>query len=482
MIPNASDISGRTKFRKPYPYFIRHPGFTIINLRAALYLCSVKDRTADSIGSETVMIDSDEALIGSRPHRFQWHFVPITTPLRQSLFYALLFAGSGASLPFIPLWLSAHGMAAGQIGIILAIPLLGRAVTGPLSGIWAERFVIYRTPMVLLGVVGAIAYALMMPGTLYGGLAFPVFLLLYFVGYTALTNIGPLLDAMTMQLARREKFTFATARAAGSAAFVFANVSLGFILQDGSTQTVLIWVVCAAILMALGGRYLLKPYSRAEAATDVVAPKIPGVQRFLQVIRGEGFILLIVSAGCLQAAHAFYYAFSTIIWKARDLSSGTCGLLWAAAIAGEIAFLTFGETFRRSLGPWRMLIVAGIFGIIRWSLMAFSPPLWALLPLQLFHGFTFAAGYLAALELVICLTPNSFDNLGQTVNSAFSAGLMTGVATLASGPLFEEIGPYGYGMMAALALAGTATSVWMYSRRTHLLKTAPRRPPYASSR
>lgn len=70
---------------------------------------------------------------------------PLTTLRRQAIFYALAYAGTGASLPFMPLWLKTHGMTAGQIGLILAAPLLLRALSGPVSGLWADSFRLYRT-------------------------------------------------------------------------------------------------------------------------------------------------------------------------------------------------------------------------------------------------------------------------------------------------------------------------------------------------
>ena len=390
----------------------------------------------------------------------------LTTAMRQSLFYALLFAGVGASLPFIPLWLSRHGMTPSQISIILAIPLLGRAVTGPMTGIWADRFARYRSPMLILALTGALAYGLMLPGSAYGPYAFAAFLALYFVGYTCINNISPLLDTMTLQLARAQRFSQASARAWGSAAFVAANVTLGIILQSASTQIVVIWIVCAALGLAFVGRRLLLPHPRQERPPAAAKSKSGGLGPLL---RSHGFVVLLIATGCLQAAHGFYYAFSTIIWKDRGFSSSTCGFLWAAAVAGEVLFLAFGGKLRHQLGPWRLLIVAGIFGVIRWAAMMSLPPLWLLWPLQLLHGLTFAAAYIAGLELVYCLTPKGYENLAQTVNSAYTVGLMTGLVTLASGSLFEFAGARAYGAMALLSLVGLGSAAWLLANRRTLV-------------
>jgi len=395
--------------------------------------------------------------------------VYFATPWRQALFYALLFAGTGASLPFIPVWFGQHGMNASQIGLILALPLLGRAVTGPLSGVWADRFPRYRSPMLIMAATGAVAYGLMALSPLYGPFRFAAFLALYFIGYTSITNIGPLLDAMTLQLSRVQNFSYAAARAAGSAAFIFANVALGWLMQAAGVWVVLVWIVAAGLAVGIIGRMLLQPHPRADVPQAATLPRPSGRQRFRAVMRDEGLLLLLLAAGLLQAAHAFYYAFSTIIWQGRGISATACGFLWAAAVVGEIGFLAISTRVRHAIGSWKLLMLGAAFGVVRWAFMAFQPPLALLFPLQLLHGLSFAAVYIASLDLVFRLAPTGTEGLAQTINSAYSQGLMTGIATLVAGLVFQTFGPRGYALMAGLAMLGFAVAYWLYTQRTRLL-------------
>ncbi|ESQ92452.1 hypothetical protein ABENE_08730 [Asticcacaulis benevestitus DSM 16100 = ATCC BAA-896] len=132
---------------------------------------------------------------------------PLTTLRRQAVFYGLLFAGTGASLPFMPLWLKVHGMSAGQIGAILALPLLLRAFSGPVSGLWADNFRLYRTPIIGLALCGGCFYALMSLGDLFPTARFPIYLGLFALAFSCMTSIAPLIDSMTMQLSMKEEFT-----------------------------------------------------------------------------------------------------------------------------------------------------------------------------------------------------------------------------------------------------------------------------------
>lgn len=373
----------------------------------------------------------------------------------------------------MPLWLKEHGMTGNQIAWILAVPLLGRAITGPISGIWADGFRKYRTPIALLALISTLSYAAMTFAGLWPDFRFTTFMLLYGIGYTGITNITPLLDAMTLQLSRIEGFAFGVARAAGSASFVFANICLGYLMQSTGSGSALVWIILTSFLVFACARFLLPAHIRLDLKLSPAPQTLPGLQRLGTLFSGKGYVVLLIAVGCLQAAHSYYYAFSTIIWERRGFSSSVCGLLWATGVAAEFAFLCLRSRFQRQLGSWTLLVLGAIAGIVRWAIMMTSPPLEMLWPLQLLHAFSFGAVYVAGLELVHLLTPPGFEGLGQTINSAYAGGALIGVGTLASGMIFDAFGEQGYALMASLSLAGTACAVWLWITRRRLLAASP---------
>jgi MFS transporter, PPP family, 3-phenylpropionic acid transporter len=268
---------------------------------------------------------------------------------------------------------------------------------------------------------------------------------------------------MTLQLSRSHGFTYAVPRSVGSAAFVVANVCLGYLLLVTGPDLILAWVVVSAALMALAARFILAPEPRQDLRH--LSGTESHWQRLRVLLDHRGLFWLLLAVGCLQASHSFYYAFSTLIWKARGLDTATCAWLWTVGVAAEIGFMMFGEPVRRRIGPWRMLVLAAGLSVARWAVMAFEPPVWLLWPLQLLHLFSFAAVYLAGLELIHKLAPKGYEGLAQTVNAAYANGVMMGIATLASGALFTAFGSGGYGLMAILAGVGLLSAVWLYVRR-----------------
>ena len=377
----------------------------------------------------------------------------MTAAQRLALQYVLLFGATGVSLPFAGLWLSSQGLSGAQIGTLLAIPMLARIVTGPLLGVWADGFRQRRTPIALLGVVMTLGYGA--AGLVDGYLAWAA---CWFVGATAMGVLVPLTDVLNLRLAGRLGYTFALPRAFGSAAFVVANMVMGAMLLTMPADAIIVWLVVASLGLAVVAVLALPPEPVADGAP------LRGRERFRgigQLVKDRTFMTAIFAIGAVQAAHAYQYGFSAILWKAEGISEAVTGQLWAFGVVAEIALMWLFEPWRRRVGitPWSLLVVGAAAAVVRWSAMAFAPPLWLLWPLQGLHALTFAATFLAGMQIVERLAPRDSLTAGQMLSSVLSAGVLIGLATAASGPLYDRYGAGGYWAMALMAVAGLAAAL-----------------------
>lgn len=382
----------------------------------------------------------------------------MTPAIRLAVQYVLLFGATGVSLPFAGLWLSSRGLSGAEIGVLLAAPMLGRLITGPAAAVWADGFRSRRTPIALLGFVAAVGYG-------GAGLTEDAGLraLCWFAAASAAAALIPLTDVLNLRVARRTGHDFAFPRGCGSAAFVCANVAMGALLTRVTPEAVILWVVAAS---AAAGVYALR--GLPDEAVSEAGPA-DGMARFRglgRLLRDRTLMTALFAIGAVQAAHAFYYGFSAIAWKAQGLDERMTGLLWAFSVVVEIGFMWWIEPWRkrRRIGPWAVLMLGVGAAIMRWSLMALAPPLWALWPLQALHALTFAATYLAGVEIIERLTPDDSHTAGQSLNSMLAAGVLIGVATLASGPLYDAVGVGGYFAMAAMAAAGGGLALTLRRR------------------
>ncbi|QQQ18858.1 MFS transporter [Brevundimonas vitis] len=372
----------------------------------------------------------------------------MTTSRRMAIQYVLLFGATGVSLPFAGLWFRAQGLSGAEIGVILAIPMLARLLTGPAIAVWADGFRARRTPIALLALLAAVGYGT--AGLVEGLLPWT---LAWFVGATAAAAMIPLTDVLTLRLAKREGFAFSVPRGVGSAAFVLANIAMGALLTVAPADAVIVWIVLACLIMALTAWRLAPAEAVAEGGPALGRERFRGIGR---LVADPTFMMAILAVGAIQAAHGFYYGFSAIDWKAQGLAESVTGLLWAFSVAVEIAFMWWIEPWRRraGIGAATMLMVGAGASVVRWTALALVPPLWTLWPLQALHALSFAATFLAGLELVERLAPPDSQTAAQTLSSALSSGVLIGLATLASGPLYDTFGAVGYLAMTALAAVG----------------------------
>lgn len=367
---------------------------------------------------------------------------------RMALQYVLLFGASGVSLPFAGLWFREQGLTGAQIGTLLAAPMLARLLTGPMIAVWADGFRLRRTPLVILGLAAVLGYG--GAGLVQGYAAWAA---LWFVGATAASALIPLTDVLTLRLAARHGFSFSLPRGCGSAAFVVANLTMGAMLLRAPPDVIIVWIALAALGIAAVAAFILPAEPVADGAPVLGTERFRGLGR---LVADPTFMTAIFAVGAVQAAHAFYYGFSAILWKSQGISEAVTGQLWAFGVVVEIGFMWLFEPWRRKagVGPWLLLAVGAAAAIVRWTAMAWAPPLWLLWPLQTLHALSFAATFLAGLQIVERLAPRDSQTAAQTLSSVLSAGILIGLATATAGPLYDAWGAGGYLGMAALAGLG----------------------------
>lgn len=382
----------------------------------------------------------------------------MSLPVRLGLYYSALFLGTGASSPYMPVWFAHHGLSGAQIGLILSLPMLARAFTAPLLAVWADSFRLRRTALIVMALGVACAYAAMaLP------MGFVGWTVVWFAASSTFSTLSPLTDVIVLNRARRDGFNYGWPRGIGSVAFIIANITMGAVLTWGSPDLVLVWITAAVALAAVGARFLLPPDPVHEEGRLVRASdRFAGLG---ELLKDGGFMTAVLAAGLIQSAHAFYYSFSTLAWKQQGIPESLTGVLWGVGVAIEVIFMWWFEPWRRRLGPRNLLLLGGLAAILRWTALAFAPPLWAVFLLQPLHFLSYAATFLASLQLVERLATPRNASAAQAINSALSGGVLMGVATMASGPLFDRFGAQGYLLMSAMSVAGLIGVLRLYGER-----------------
>lgn len=366
--------------------------------------------------------------------------------LRLAAFYATLGVATGVGMPFFPVWLEYTGLNPVDIGIILAIPMIVRVFSVPLTTRLADRFNMLRGAILIASIGSAIGnIAISLSGSFLSIALVMVAAAIFF------TPTYPLADAYALRgLSKRGK-AYGPVRLWSSAAYIAANVGSGLIIGI-MPKGGIIWLITAAFTAGIVISWLMIPVSIHDhgAARSISAGK--------SLWRLPAFVAVVIACGAIQSSHAFYYGFSTLDWATKGYSSVTIGGFWAIGVIAEILLFAISGWLQRFVSPIVLVILGGIAGILRWTVMAFDPP-FAIIPFaQVLHALTFGATLLGGMQFLMTVTPPGQVATAQGDLSAVQ-GFIFGAATGLSGWLFAAYGDLAYAAMAILAAIGLAGAV-----------------------
>lgn len=363
---------------------------------------------------------------------------------RLSLFYGALFLSIGVYLPFFPVWLSARGLGEGEIGAILAAPLIVRIVFTPLSGAIADRQSNRKTMLVLYCWLALCGFAAL--GFASG---FPATLVVVAVTAIFWGSVMPLTEALALVGVRRYGADYGRMRLWGSATFILANFGAGAALDLWPAETVYVLILGTVALAAIAAHLLPRVASHEPVSTVHVAEiAAPGARA---VLLDPLFLAMIGASALTQMSHATMYGFGSIYWQSRGFSGLAIGLLWSLGVIAEITLFAYSKRVLARVSPIGLMAIGAGAATLRWSLMPLEPPLAATAALQLLHGLSFGAAHLGIVHYLVRTVPERWSGSAQSLNfTVLGAGMA--IATYSSGILYKSHGAGAFGAMAGFAL------------------------------
>ena len=384
--------------------------------------------------------------------------------VRLALFYGALFLVAGTKLPYFPIWLDGRGLTTSQIAIIVAAPLFVRIVCTPVIGFAADAHGDRRLAVILLAWVALAAFL-----ALTGAVGFWAILAITLLLSVATTSLMPLTETIAMTGVRRLGLDYGRMRLWGSISFIVASFIAGFAVERIGDGVVLWLLIGGAVSTVLGAHLLPRPATAPQAPqlpaeSSSAAPK-PVFADALRLVFSPMFALFIVAVGAIQAAHAVFYTFGVLHWRSQGISSGWAGVLWAIGVITEIGLFAFSRRIAVWLGSVGMIAIGALAGVLRWTLMAFDPPLALLLPLQVLHGLTYGATHIGAVHWMSERIPQAQAGTAQAIYAAVTHGIAMGAATIAAGSLYATWQGGAYLAMAALSGAGLVAALALMRAR-----------------
>jgi len=364
--------------------------------------------------------------------------------VRYAFFYLTYFAGLGVMLPYFNLYFETLGLGGFQIGVLSAIVPLGKTVFPALWAYRADRAGGRARLTRIACFLTVIAFTGFLFAGSFAGLALACLALAMVDGPRL-----PMVEASSLDLARRGALDYGRTRAWGSVGFILSALAFGVIVAERPLRIVLYGTLAWAILNWVAS--LLLPESRVETV-----PARTSLRVFL--LRPE---IVVFFLGCLlmQASHGAYYAFFSIAMERSGYGSTAIGGLWALGVVAEIFVMFLSGPIARRVAPDALLVACTLLAAVRWGMFAASAAPAVVIPAQLLHAFTFGAFHIAAVTRTHRLFPPDLRASGQSLYAGLTFGLGTVIGTFASGLLFDAVGPWrmygvscGVALLAAIAL------------------------------
>jgi MFS transporter, PPP family, 3-phenylpropionic acid transporter len=371
-----------------------------------------------------------------------------STPLpRFILLYAAMYAAFGVASPFLPAFVSARGLPAAQLGLVLGAGTAVRLLTAPLAGRIGDLLQGLR---VVLVVCTALAASVTLGYLLAHG-----FWPLLALSLWHAASLGPvtiLADALALGAASpppgsgRRGFEYGWVRGTGSAAFIVGTLLSGQAVSALGLD-VIVWLQ-TLLLGAAAVAAILVPELMHDRTADAVRAPAGGV---LMLLQRPQFRHLVLVAALILGSHAMHDAFAVIRWSAAGVSPATVSVLWSESVAAEVlVFFIIGPKMVTWLTPAGALAVAALAGLLRWTVMVQSADVMALALVQPLHGITFALLHLACMRLIARTVPQGLEGTAQAVYGTVGIGAASALLTLVSGALYARVGAQGFWVMAAL--------------------------------
>jgi PPP family 3-phenylpropionic acid transporter len=341
--------------------------------------------------------------------------------------YFFYFAYIGAFAPYFSLYLSASGVAAAGIGVIMALPQLVRIFAPHLWGWLADRSS-RRLRIARIGtIIGTAVYCGLFAARGFEAL-FAIVLLMSFFLSAAL----PLIEVTTLTHLGEHTAQYGRIRVWGSIGFIATVLAVGYAL-DWLPIAALLWIMLAILIGAAVLLMLVPEAPHAEHAHDHTP--------IAHVLRQPQVVALMVACALMAVAHGPYYTFFSIHLVGYGYTKGAVGWLWALGVICEIAIFFWMSQLFRAFTLRQVLIASFALTVVRFVIIAWwADSLLLLLLAQILHAASFGSFHAAALGYVHRFFRGRNQARGQAIYTSLTFGLGGTLGGLYAGYAWERLG------------------------------------------
>lgn len=378
----------------------------------------------------------------------------VSPEFRAGAFYFTIYMTAGVATAYAGIWFSEKGISPGEIGVINALPVFLMLVITLFVGRIADRASDWRQVIVIGSIMaGVAAIGLFFVDSFWGILFF------WTLAGVPVAAIGPVLDAATMRMTRRNGTDYGAIRAVGTIGYTAVIFVTGYLIVWFGGAMFLWLFVGVGLLRALVSLGL--PRFRAPRDADAPIPAAVGALKLVEVMK-PWFLLPLIGWAMVFGTHLLLNAFQALVWKEQGIGEDVIGLLIVVGALSEAAmFFGFIRVSKRFTARF-LILVSALVSVVRWLAMAFAPGVELLFALQLLHGVTFAMGYIGCVHFIANWTSEDIAAEAQSFFQMLQQAMAV-IIILGFGTLFSLLGDKSFFASAGFAGIGAAL-IWLSLR------------------
>ena len=383
--------------------------------------------------------------------------LPGSASARVAVSFAALFWVVCLSTTFFPAWLASIGLGTAQVGVVLAAAAWLKVPVTLLAGSLADR--LGQRRLVLLLVAGFLAFG--MPFLLVTH-DFVLICVLWALLGALLSTCVPLTDSVGVATVHADSnANYGRMRLWGSVSFLICSLAGGWLIRAGPVDTP-VWLM-------IGGAGILLVACLRLPDHRIRTSRQGGLEAVRALLALPGFAVTLFVAATLMASHAALYSLATLHWLSLGHSLPVIGALWAIGVRAEILVFYCAPQLNRRLGPWTLMLIAAMVGVVRWSTTAYATSLALLFAVQILHSVTFTFNQLALVSYIQNQVPARYTASAQTIYDSCAIGLVFGLALFVSGWVSTQGIHWSFLVMAAMSGgAGLIALQQWWRRRRHV--------------
>jgi PPP family 3-phenylpropionic acid transporter len=356
-------------------------------------------------------------------------------------FYFLFYAAAASLIPFLVIYYEQLGFSGRQIGFLAAIPPLVILISAPVWGAAADATKQHKR-LLMIAITGALLAVFLFSRTTAFAWIIPVIVVYAFFA----APVIPMVDASTMAWLGEERNLYGRIRLWGAIGWGLSAPLIGWLIERSTVR----WAFYGYIVLMLGGVvvawFLPIRETSAQQSFWSSVRVFAGNKQWLLFLAGT-----FTGGMCMAIISNFLFLYMNDLGASKTMM----GLSLTFATLSELPIFFYSNRLINRWGARGLMLIALLAYIVRALAytVIFEP--WMFLAVQLLHGLTFSAMWVAGVSYADSMAP---EGLGATAQGIFSSVLLGlgGIAGgLIGGIIYDELGAVAmFRWAAASALLG----------------------------